>query len=198
MLTVSCTCTKPAKTSSTRRAALLWSAGAAIGTYCADPRAARAALVQFPSSSFHNRYILVRLPPCCAVLNTQRHSCYLPQQPRHALTAPTRVTPPPKKNRTQIRAGESNAEDQDTAFTNPVWKTSMMAGLSDRGKRQVRAQSDSLQLGETVHVLLFTGVGVGMLEAAPLQLQSACTTPPHPRHQPTTRSFVKSCRSSSP
>lgn len=36
-----------------------------------------------------------------------------------------------------VRAGESNAEDQDMAFTNPVWKTSMMAGLSERGKAQV-------------------------------------------------------------
>lgn len=36
-----------------------------------------------------------------------------------------------------VRAGESNAEDQDKAFTNPVWKTSMMAGLSERGKAQV-------------------------------------------------------------
>jgi hypothetical protein len=36
-----------------------------------------------------------------------------------------------------IRAGESYSESQDTILTNPAWKTSMAAGLSDRGKAQV-------------------------------------------------------------
>lgn len=38
----------------------------------------------------------------------------------------------------QIRAGESESETQDTVLTNPVWKQSGMAGLSNRGKAQVR------------------------------------------------------------
>ncbi|KAI8473170.1 MAG: hypothetical protein J3K34DRAFT_411825 [Monoraphidium minutum] len=88
-----CACPVPV---SLNRRALLFSAGAAWGVLppALAPGGARAALVQFPADSFHNRYILVR-------------------------------------------AGESNAEDQDKTFTNPVWKTSMMAGLSERGKAQV-------------------------------------------------------------
>jgi hypothetical protein len=37
-----------------------------------------------------------------------------------------------------IRAGESYSESQDTILTNPAWKTSMAAGLSEKGKAQVR------------------------------------------------------------
>lgn len=36
-----------------------------------------------------------------------------------------------------IRAGESYSESQDTILTNPAWKTSMAAGLSEKGKAQV-------------------------------------------------------------
>lgn len=38
-----------------------------------------------------------------------------------------------------IRAGESYSESQDTILTNPAWKTSMAAGLSERGKAQASA-----------------------------------------------------------
>jgi hypothetical protein len=38
----------------------------------------------------------------------------------------------------QVRAGESESETQDTVLTNPVWKQSGMAGLSTKGKAQVR------------------------------------------------------------
>jgi len=37
----------------------------------------------------------------------------------------------------QVRAGESESEAQDVILTNPAWKTSMAAGLSERGKAQV-------------------------------------------------------------
>eukprot|EP00877_Chromochloris_zofingiensis_P005800 jgi/Chrzof1/15220/Cz09g31320.t1 len=40
-----------------------------------------------------------------------------------------------------VRAGESEAESRDSVLTNPVWKTSMFAGLSGRGKAQVVRQT---------------------------------------------------------
>jgi hypothetical protein len=41
----------------------------------------------------------------------------------------------------QVRAGESESETQDTVLTNPVWKQSGMAGLSEKGKAQVCSTS---------------------------------------------------------
>jgi hypothetical protein len=38
-----------------------------------------------------------------------------------------------------VRAGESYSESQDTILTNPAWKTSMAARLSERGKAQASA-----------------------------------------------------------
>ncbi|EIE23955.1 hypothetical protein COCSUDRAFT_14784 [Coccomyxa subellipsoidea C-169] len=58
------------------------------------PRTAQAALVQFPASSLHNKYFLVR-------------------------------------------AGEGESEAENYVLTNPVAKTSMSSGLSQRGKAQV-------------------------------------------------------------
>lgn len=43
-----------------------------------------------------------------------------------------------RNSRAQVRAGESESETQDEMLTNPVWKQSGMAGLSARGKVQVR------------------------------------------------------------
>jgi hypothetical protein len=36
-----------------------------------------------------------------------------------------------------VRAGESYSEADNVVLTNPAWKTSMAAGLSERGKAQV-------------------------------------------------------------
>ncbi|CAL8462586.1 g2119 [Coccomyxa elongata] len=62
------------------------------------PRTAQAALVQFPATSLHNKYFLVR-------------------------------------------AGEGESEAENYVLTNPVAKTSMSAGLSQRGKAQVVRES---------------------------------------------------------
>lgn len=146
---------------SSRRHTLL--AGASFGVGVAlqlvPSNPAQAALVQFPCAELKNKYILVGLKlGSHSPINT---TC---MYARKVGTTPTCHSECVLQGMSvctdltylsvhvhvvlciyalQIRAGESESEAQDTVLTNPAWKTSMAAGLSERGKAQVMQRAES-------------------------------------------------------